>query len=566
MSKQPASSAQISQAAQSELKEVRLPLLPAKLLGPDGSVQDIDMRRWFWRCFLHAWLTSYKYSLWATIPLFLVWATCMAMAHAQYYGAAALFHPHFIFLLALGNVMALLQSTIFALVFSVLPVSPGSYTPFPEAVYLSSAGFGFGGNKNIIPWHKVQLVRTTEMIYRGMRRSNVIEIYVEKKPYVQAHPRTPKERLTDLLKIDGLKRSFHFLDTKTKKLPVNEYDSICLRVPTELFGFDADYQKFLKTLKDNLSPQVFQCTLSIEPQASSDGDSFTSVWLKDLHSPQSGSANRVLATGHSLHNGQYIITGVLGYGGFSVVYSAQSESDEKQVAIKEVIVNSGGTRASKDAILRQIVAEIELLKTLNHPNIVQCLDFFIDAGRIYIVLQALDGQNLRKHVNQNGPLQEQALIDIGLQSCSILSYLHTRSKPVMHRDFTPDNLIWDGHTVKLIDFNVAEEVTANSSQTIVGKHSFLAPEQWCGNFTQAGDLYQLGCSLYFLATGQDPEPLTQSNPAPLRPDLSEAFCSIVRKLTARECEDRYATASDTALKLQELKEALRHAGLTSTKQ
>ena len=312
--------------------------------------------------------------------------------------------------------------------------------------------------------------------------------------------------------------------------------------------------------------QVFQCNLTIQPQASSEADNFTTLWLKDLHLPQSSSSQRVLATGHSLQNGRYYITGVLGYGGFSVVYAAQSVAEGAGVAIKEVIVNSGGTRASKEIILKHIVAEIELLKTLDHPNIVKCLDFFIDGGRIYIVLQALEGQNLRKFVNQSGALPEADIIDIGLQSCSILSYLHSRKTPVMHRDFTPDNLIWDGREVKLVDFNVAEEVTANSSQTIVGKHSYLAPEQWCGNFTTAGDLYQLGCSLYFLATAQDPEPLTQSNPAALRPDLSETLCSIISKLTARESASRFASASDTALQLQGLKEHLQPSSLSSSKQ
>ena len=203
MSKQQTPVPQKSHAAQGELKELRLPLLAAKLLGSDGTVQTSDMRWWFWRCFLHVGMAGCKYSLWFTMPIFLAWATCMALAHAQYYGTAALFHPHFIFLLAMGNVMLLLQTSVFGLVFGVLPVSPSSYTPFPEAVYLSPQGLGFGTNKKIIPWRKVQLVQSREMVYRGMRQSNVIEIYVDKKPYVQAQPQAIKEkfqiysRLTD---------------------------------------------------------------------------------------------------------------------------------------------------------------------------------------------------------------------------------------------------------------------------------------------------------------------------------------------------------------------------------
>ena len=208
------------------------------------------------------------------------------------------------------------------------------------------------------------------------------------------------------------------------------------------------------------------------------------------------------------------------------------------------MINSGGTRASKESILKQIVREIEILKTLDHPNIVKCLDYFIDSGRIYIVMQALQGQNLRDFVNGGGPLPEATVTLIGRQCCSILSYLHNRPKPLMHRDFTPDNLIWDGQTAKLVDFNVAEEVNTTTSPTIVGKHSYLAPEQWYGNFDATGDLYQLGGSLFFLATGSDPEPLTQSRPKRFRPELSEGFDQIVSRLTAKASEDRYSSAAE----------------------
>jgi serine/threonine protein kinase len=271
----------------------------------------------------------------------------------------------------------------------------------------------------------------------------------------------------------------------------------------------------------------------------------------------------------------------------SVVYSART-TDGARVAVKEIVINSGGTRDSKEAILRRILTEVELLRKLDHPNIVRCIDFFSDSGRFYIVLEACEGKNLRDYVLENGALSERAAIEIGIQCCAMLTYLHGMDPPIIHRDFTPDNMVrassvrpdiphdhhleahqhlgtpqhletprrdetTEGSLIRLIDFNVAEHANAgSSSQTIVGKHCFLAPEQWCGTFTVSGDVYQLGCTLYFLVTGQDPEPLKSCDP----PDsLSPEFRAIIRKLTAREVADRYSHASEVAAALGALPSA-----------
>jgi len=544
--------------------EARIPLLPSKMMESDGLVKANEARFWFWKCVINAYASSMAKCLIVTGPLYTGWAVLMAMSQAHYYGLASLTHAPFLYLLALGNVFALFYTFMIAFLLSSLRVSPHTYTPFPDSIYLSKSGFAFGSKKRFIAWDKVLLAKTQRLQFRGQRECQVLELYLDARPYVERQ--NAFQKLAAMLELDGLQRKYHFMQLDSKKSPENLYEGMCLRLPLELFGFDADCQKFLRAMREHVAVEAVQTELPANLDAIGAGDSsFTEMWLSELRSPQSTNTNRLLDAGHTLQEGRYELTGVLGYGGFSVVYSARrcdsgpaSENTETQpatVAIKEVIINSGGTRASKETILRQIVSEIELLKTLDHPNIVNCLDFFIDSGRIYIVMQALQGHNLRNLVDEGGPMSETHLRSIASQCCSILTYLHTRAKPLMHRDFTPDNLIWDGTTVKLVDFNVAEEVNTSASQTIVGKHCFLAPEQWCGNFTPAGDLYQLGCTLYYLATGKDPEPLAQSDPSVVRDDLSQPFCAIVRKLTSLEAADRFATAGDTAQELSQITEA-----------
>jgi len=357
------------------------------------------------------------------------------------------------------------------------------------------------------------------------------------------------KKLVQLKSALMLRNNLHYYDSAEQKFAENKYESICLRLPMELFAFEADRQKLFRTLRENLPSEAVKLTADDSANQDFDDHTYTAIWLDELRSPQAHNKERVLDCEHRLKDDQYIVESVLGYGGFSVVYAAK-DNEGKSVAIKEVVISSGGTRSSKESILKKIVAEIELLKQLDHPGIVKCLDYFTEGGRIYMVLQSLEGQNLRDYVAANGPFTEAQLIDIGKQCCAILEHLHYRDKPLIHRDFTPDNLIWDGKRVSLIDFNVAEEANTTSSPSITGKQAYLAPEQWCGNFTTVGDLYQLGGTLYFLASGQDPEPLCQADPAMQQSSLSDHFCAIVRNLTEADSEKRYATAGEVASKLE----------------
>jgi serine/threonine protein kinase len=109
----------------------------------------------------------------------------------------------------------------------------------------------------------------------------------------------------------------------------------------------------------------------------------------------------------------------------------------------------------------------------------------------------------------------------------------------VHRDFTPDNLILTSSgLVKLIDFNVAQQTSGTVTATVVGKHSYLPPEQFRGKAAPGSDIYALGAMLSFLLTAKEPEPLSVAHPHALNPAVSESLDLIISQATQLDCAAR----------------------------
>jgi serine/threonine protein kinase len=117
-----------------------------------------------------------------------------------------------------------------------------------------------------------------------------------------------------------------------------------------------------------------------------------------------------------------------------------------------------------------------------------------------------------------------------LEAAKILQYLHSQSPPLIHRDVTPDNLVLarDG-CLSLIDFGAANALLGTATGTLVGKQSYIAPEQFRGKAGLSSDIYSLGATVYFALTGREPEPLTELHAAQLVPiaaSLDQAHCRL----------------------------------------
>jgi len=314
---------------------------------------------------------------------------------------------------------------------------------------------------------------------------------------------------------------------------------------------------------------LISCVRTWAPQAEIKGDAemtksesiatYTELWLKDLNLTKPERRLRqdqILAEGTILSD-SYRIERILSGGGQGTAYLAsvlpQSELADLplQIVIKEFILpaNDRGLKKAKDSLLK----EVTILRRIDHPLIIRLYDFFVEDMRGYLVLEYIDGLTLRQLVVQSGLLEDAAVARIGVSLCEALSYLHALSPPVIHGDVTPDNVMIDkSGSIKLLDFDAAQELTRNKTNTVVGKHAYMSPEQFKGMLGEASDVYALGCTLHFLLTGSDPEPISESCPGEINKTVSDAMNQIVSRATRFEQSDRFSDLNEMRVQLERL--------------
>ncbi|MBY0549259.1 MAG: serine/threonine protein kinase [Candidatus Obscuribacterales bacterium] len=285
-----------------------------------------------------------------------------------------------------------------------------------------------------------------------------------------------------------------------------------------------------------------------------DDPSYTRLWLDSLSAPPKRERLQPLSAGASLQKGQFIIERIIGSGGQGSAYLARS-TDDNQVVLKEYILPVYvDVRVRKEA-LTDFQDEANLLKTLRDDGIVKCLSSFVEDHRAYLVLEHIRGRSLRELVTAGGRMPEALCLKYAMSMSRILTYLQSRSRPIVHRDFTPDNLMVsdENGSLKLIDFMLAQQnQDAEAESIVVGKPQYMPPEQFRGKATPASDLYALGCTLHFLLTGEDPAPMTPSHPMLLNASVSPEFDSVISRLTALYEKSRYRSAVELTADLAAL--------------
>ena len=320
-------------------------------------------------------------------------------------------------------------------------------------------------------------------------------------------------------------------------------------------------KRLLAAIKQHLS--IAQLDLSLQDALNPVKlGSHTQLWLDVLSTSPKRLVEDHLSSGFLVCNGRYRVKSQLGIGGQAVAYEAEQLSEDESatvlntVVLKEFVLPAEASlRVSKRAF-EAIERESELLSQVSHPRIVALLDLFVDDQRAYMVLERVPGKNLRQVVGERGTIGEKDLIEFSLQMCDVLKHLHTLSPAVIHRDFTPDNLILNPETgLKLIDFNVAQQYESSATRTVVGKHSYLPPEQFRGRACPQSDLYAMGATMFYLLTGQDPEPITVAHPHQFLPMVSLPMDAIVAKCTAQELSNRYENTDQIAADLLALRAA-----------
>ncbi len=282
--------------------------------------------------------------------------------------------------------------------------------------------------------------------------------------------------------------------------------------------------------------------------------SFTQMWEEELQQRFSATSFVPLEPDAQLRGGELRVLRQLSFGGLSAIYLVQARKRDLFV-LKELVIPSDAKDEIKAKALELFQREAETLVRMNHPGIVKVFDHFVEQGRHYMLLEYLQGTNLRQLVIEQGPQSEAEVLRWALGLCELLVYFENLTPPLIHRDLTPDNIVMKpDRSLILIDFGAANEFIGKSTGTLVGKQCYMAPEQFRGKAVPASDIYSLGGTVHYLLTGQDPEPLCSMSPAEVKPGLQGATDALVRKCTAMELSQRYPSA--VALK-EALEDALK---------
>jgi serine/threonine-protein kinase len=291
---------------------------------------------------------------------------------------------------------------------------------------------------------------------------------------------------------------------------------------------------------------------------------------------------RLLAgRGGDLVLGQYQITAELGQGGFGRVYKGRHTFLNRVVALKVILPELVEDDRAKHWFRREMLAATQF----DHPNIVMAHDANEVDGKLYLVVEYVDGVDLDKAIRENGPLDERLATAIFRQAAAALDHAHR--KGMVHRDIKPGNLLIPGAAlasaqaalargepldeqmalVKLTDFGLArlhQHVGANTlggfrESSVVGTPEYISPEQ--ARDVHAvdirADLYSLGCAWHYALTGRPPFRSTSAmktilqhleETAPhveaLRPDVSTWVSETIARLLAKDANDRPQTPAE----------------------
>lgn len=253
-------------------------------------------------------------------------------------------------------------------------------------------------------------------------------------------------------------------------------------------------------------------------------------------------------------NDRYQIIKSIGEGGMANVYLAYDTILDRNVAVKVL----RGDLATDEKFVRRFQREALSASSLSHPNIVEVYDVGEDNGQYYIVMEYIEGCQLKQLLKKRGKLTLSEVIDIMLQISDGLSVAHDAY--IIHRDIKPQNImILDSGLVKITDFGIA--MAMNSTQltqtnSVMGSVHYLPPEQANGKgSTLQSDIYSMGILMYELLTGELPykgdnaveialKHLKEKFPSirEKMPEIPQSVENIIIKATAKNPKNRYADA------------------------
>ncbi|HVO42687.1 MAG TPA: protein kinase [Aggregatilineales bacterium] len=262
-----------------------------------------------------------------------------------------------------------------------------------------------------------------------------------------------------------------------------------------------------------------------------------------------------MATQDTILNQRYRLLGQQGSGGMAVIYKAQDLALGRTVAIKVLRPSLTGD----PSFLTRFRQEARNVANLAHPNIVTLYDVGQDGNTYYMVMEYVDGQDLKKLIRAQAPFPVNRALDIGIQICAGIGYAHRAG--LVHADIKPQNVLVtaDDH-VKVTDFGIAHALSvtqpAEKQNVVWGSPHYFAPEQAAGEApTPASDVYSIGIVIFEMLTGKLPYSGTDQQELALahirdavphiddfEPNVPVHLDRIIYKVMAKNPSDRYRTA------------------------
>ena len=272
---------------------------------------------------------------------------------------------------------------------------------------------------------------------------------------------------------------------------------------------------------------------------------------------------------HPKHLGRYDIVSVLGKGAMGVVYSGIDPRLQRKVAIKTVLKSALDSDTAKEYSMR-FDREARAVARLNHPNIVQVYDFGEEVDVAYIVMEFIQGKELKAFFNVNERFEPKEAVHIMCELCDALHFAHEAG--IVHRDIKPANVMIDSQgRVKLADFGVARisdadrgAVEKTQAGAIIGTPGYMSPEQIEGKeIDRRSDIFSAGIILYQFLTGERPftgastwtiaKQILQDNPpipSSVNKSIPPLFDAVVNKALAKDVANRYQTAQEFGIALK----------------
>lgn len=256
-----------------------------------------------------------------------------------------------------------------------------------------------------------------------------------------------------------------------------------------------------------------------------------------------------------LLGGRYEVLEQVGGGGMSIVYRARDKYLNRIVAIKVLREHL----TSDEEFVARFRREAQAVASLSHPNIVSIYDVGQDQGMYYLVMEMIEGRNLKEIIKEKGKIPVNEAVEIAKQICEALEHAHQQQ--IIHRDIKPHNIILtaDGKA-KVTDFGIARAVstaTVTHTGSIMGSVHYFSPEQAKGEIAdEKSDIYALGVVFYEMMTGKLPfegdSPISVAMkkingdpqaPREINPLIPETMEQVIKRAMARNPHKRYETVT-----------------------